>query len=142
MKSFVRVILSMLPGLLGMVLLLPSAPAVAQSASLGRVFYSPQQRQDMDRRRASNVASVAVTPDDIVTVNGRVARSSGKNTTWINGIAQDDAHPGPDAGRVMLRQSEEGPLLPLKTGETLDRVKMETRSNIGDGKITVRRSAR
>jgi hypothetical protein len=111
-------------------------PASAQE--LGRLFFTPQQRQDMDRRRSSNAQSVVVTPEDLVTVNGRVSRSSGKTTTWINGSPQEDAHRGPDASRVTIRQGEEAPTS-LKVGETLDRVKGETRDGLDGGRLSVRR---
>jgi len=116
--------------------------APAQTPELGRLFFSPQQRQELDRRRAANIqAAVAVTSEDLVTINGRVSRSSGKTTTWINGIPQDDMHRGPDASRITLPQGEDAPPVSLSVGETLDRIKTETRSGLGDGSISVKRNA-
>ena len=116
--------------------------ALAQEQELGRLFYTPQQRQDLDRRRASNVqAAAAVTTEDLVTVNGQVSRSSGKTTTWINGIPQEDAHHGPDPSRVTIKQDEDASVS-LKVGETLDRVKSETRDRLEGGSVSVRQPAR
>lgn len=115
----------------------------AQGQELGRLFFTPQQRQDLDRRRAANVqAAIAVTSEDLVTINGRVSRSSGKTTTWINGMPMDDAHRGPDATRVTLPQGEDAPPVSLRVGETLDRIKGETRNGLDGGSISVKRDAK
>lgn len=117
--------------------------AFAQDHELGRLFFTPQQRQDLDRRRASNAqAAAAVTIEDLVTINGRVSRSSGKTTTWINGVPQEDTHRGPDASRVTIRAGESGPSTSLKVGETLDRVKSETRSGLDGGSISIKRDSK
>jgi len=123
--------------LLGCVL---AMPAPARSAELGRLFFSPQQRQDLDRRRATNAQAAVVTADDLVTVNGHVSRSTGgKTTTWINGIPQDDLHRANPAGRVTIKQGDESPTITLKVGETMDRIKGETRDRLDGGAVTVTR---
>ena len=115
----------------------------AQTEGLERLFFTPQQRQDMDRRRATNAqAAVAITTEDLVTINGRVARSSGKTTTWINGSPQDDTHGGSDATKVAVPQGEDAPSVSLKVGETLDRIKGETRNGLGEGSISVKRGSK
>ena len=124
-----------------------ATPAGAQQPELGRLFFTPQQRQDLDRRRATNAQVVAaaaatVTTEDLVTINGQVSRSSGKTTTWINGVPQDDSHRDPDPARVTIRQAEDAPSVSLKVGETLDRVKGETRDQLGDGSISIKRPGR
>lgn len=139
--------LSKLPCLLGRFLVVPAVLAGictadrtwAQDGELGRLFFTLQQRQDLDRRRASNAqaAAVTATTEDLVTINGRVARSSGKTTTWINGIPQEDANHGPDASKVTIPPTEDSPSVSLRVGETLDRVKNETRNPLGGGLISV-----
>jgi hypothetical protein len=116
---------------------------LAQEQELGRLFFSPQQRQDLDRRRASNAqAATTVTTEDLVTINGKVSRSSGKTTTWINGVPQEDTHRGPEASRVTIQQTEDSPEVSLKVGETLDRVKNETRNGLNAGSISIKRDSK
>ena len=65
------------------------APALAQTqAPLGRLFFTPEKRQLLDRQRDLNVQAQQETPEDpTLTINGVVTRSSGKRTVWINGVA-------------------------------------------------------
>jgi len=61
----------------------------AAQENLGRLFFTEQQRQDLDRRRQANIQETAVVVESTVTVNGQVSRSSGRSTTWINGVPQE-----------------------------------------------------
>ncbi len=111
------------------------APPVA-SADLGRLFYSPQQRAELDRRRATNtVEAEQVVVESLVTVNGRVSRSSGKTTTWINGVPQYDTYAGRDAARVAI--DDNGRDTPVRVGDTLDRTRGEVRPTIEPGGIEI-----
>lgn len=112
--------------------------ALAQQTTLGPLFFTPQQRQELDRRRQTNAQAVSLTADDLVTINGRVSRSSGKTTTWINGVAHEDTYRDRDPVRVTVPKGEDGEVS-LKVGETLDRIKGETRSAVENGAISVRR---
>ncbi len=116
------------------------APArlYAQQQQLGRLFFTPQQREEMDRRRASNAPAASVTAVDLVTINGQVSRSSGKSTTWINGTPQDDIHAGGDTSRITIQGTGDAPSASMKVGETLDRLKGEKRDALEGGKIVVR----
>lgn len=109
--------------------LAPAHPAAADE--LGRLFFTPQQRQELDRRRASNIQEKEVVIESTVTVNGHVVRSSGKTTTWVNGVAQDDTYSGRDPARVHL---EDGT---LKIGQTLDRTRGEVKDNLQGGTVRV-----
>jgi len=113
-------------------------PAVADE--LGRLFFTPQERRELDRRRASNVAErEAPTVESLVTVNGQVTRSSGKTTTWINGVAHDDTYRGRDPARVAVERG--GTRVPVKVGETLDRSRGTVTDALGGGEIRMRGSA-
>jgi hypothetical protein len=125
--------------------MLAMSPGVTQAEELGRLFFTPQQRQDLDRRRATNAVAAAVTAVDQVTINGQVSRSGGKSTTWINGAPQDDirsAKDHRDPTRVTVKQGEDSPEASLRVGETLDRVRGETRDGLDGGKILVKPSRR
>lgn len=126
-------------GTAGLLAALALSPAIAQqpaarSASaqdngeLGRLFFTPQQRQDLDRRRQLNIQEVAVTNVDLVTVNGQIARSSGKSTTWINGVAQDDTLLGRDPASVTLGENTDSTIT-IRVGQTIDK----TRGAVTDG---------
>jgi hypothetical protein len=108
----------------------------ATAQDLGRIFFTPQQRQDLDRRRNLNVtAPDEVVVESLVTVNGRVTRSSGKTTTWINGVPQYDTYRGRTPDRVGVESSDA--LVGVKVGETLDRSKGEVRDALPAGGIKV-----
>ncbi len=67
-------------------LLLILIPA-AEAADFGRLFFTPEQRREMDYDLARNVNS-----DDesgVLMVNGIVQRRGGKRVVWINGTPQE-----------------------------------------------------
>jgi hypothetical protein len=58
----------------------------AHAEELGRLFFSPAQRAQMDYNYAQNVR-----PDgnvNALTLNGIVQMQGGKRTAWINGVPQ------------------------------------------------------
>lgn len=116
----------------------PSPAAAAES--LGRLFFTPQQRQELDRRRQANIVETAVTQESLITVNGRVSRASGKSTTWINGVPQEDSRSTQDPARVTIGGGEGEPQAQLKVGQTLDRNQGQIKSELEGGKIVVPRS--
>jgi len=111
----------------------------ACAQDLGRIFFTPQQRQDLDRRRDLNVTESEVVVESLVTVNGNVVRSSGKTTTWINGVPQYDTYRGRTPDRVGVASSDSA--VGVKVGETLDRNKGEIRDTLQGGGIKVNRPA-
>jgi hypothetical protein len=115
-------------------------PRPALADELGRLFFTPQERQELDRRRASNVADTeAPVVESLVTVNGQVTRSSGKTTTWINGVAHDDTYRGSDPALVPVQRG--GAPIPVKVGQTLDRSRGAVKDELGGGEIRIHRSA-
>ena len=76
--------------LLPLLLMLLPLASQAQQEGLGRLFLTPEQRQSLDRQRLINPGGFE-SPDEAgagLTLNGEVRRSSGRNTRWINGIAE------------------------------------------------------
>jgi len=110
---------------LAVALLLAIATGPAAAQALGRLFFTEQQRQDLDRRRQANIQEATTVVDSLVTVNGQVSRSSGKSTTWINGVPQANARKPADPARVTLPSAEGEPSISLKIGQTLDKVRGE-----------------
>lgn len=120
------------------VTLLAFAPAPAAAYdNLGRLFFTPQQRQDLDRRRQANAQESAVTAESQITVNGRVSRSSGRTTTWINGVPQDDTQKSRDPAQVTLPGGDGEPSVKLRVGQTLDKIRGEVKDPIEGGQIVV-----
>jgi hypothetical protein len=70
-----------------------------------------------------------------VTVNGHVTRSSGKTTTWINGVPQYDTYQGRDADRVAVEAS--GSAVRIKVGQTLERSRGAVTDSLQGGEIRV-----
>lgn len=63
----------------------------ASHAELGRLFYTPQQRQGLENARAQNrsvTGSTEVITTQPLTYDGIVLRSDGRSTRWINGRPQ------------------------------------------------------
>lgn len=61
-------------------------PAAANAEELGRLFYTPEERAQMDY----NYAREARTDDNVraIELNGIVQMHGGKRTAWINGVSQ------------------------------------------------------
>lgn len=111
----------------------------AEAQQLGRLFLTPQEREALDRKRAANTAEETVPKEPSVTVNGVVRRSSGKTTTWINGVPHDDAHRPSPSGRVAVESGTA--TVGVKVGQTLDRSSGAVTDPLGAGEIRVRPGA-
>jgi hypothetical protein len=128
--------------LLGSLACLSSGGALAQE--LGRLFFTPEQRQALDARRKARIpdkpAAAAASPT--LRLDGYVKRANGRSTVWVNGESTDDTAriPASTDGRLPVHVSETGARVGLKPGETLDRGNNEVRDVIGDGEIRVRRN--
>ena len=129
---------------LALMLLNLAAPARAAADELGRLFFTPEQRQDLDRRRASNRAEEEAPQikEGPLSLDGHVQRSSGRTATWINGAPlYDENHAGRDPAQVTVMPNPGEPGISLKVGQTYDRASGEVRGILNGGEITVRESA-
>ena len=124
-------------------LLCLAAPAAAAAEELGRLFFTPQQRQDLDRRRATNRAEEEAPQikEGPLTLEGHVQRSSGKTATWINGVPQYDSHASRDPARITVIPNEGESGVSLKIGQIYERTSGEVRDNLQGGEIRVGKSA-
>ena len=125
-----------------LVLLCLVAPVAAPAEELGRLFFTPQQRQDLDRRRATNRTEEEAPQikEGPLTLDGQVQRSSGRTTTWINGVPQYDSHASRDPARVTVVPNEGEPGVSLKVGQIYERTGGAVRDSLNGGEITVRKS--
>ena len=128
---------------LGLALGLP-AGATPGSAELGRLFFTPQQRQNLERRRMSNHAEKKPPPvrTGSISVEGKVERSSGRNAAWINDTLRYGGDTGPDAEHVTVVPYAGAPEVSLKIGQTYERASGKVRDVLEGGKISIRRPAR
>ncbi len=63
--------------------------APLHAESLGRLFFTPEQRAMLDlARRTQATGAQTDAPTDGVTLSGIVTRSDGRQTVWINGRLQ------------------------------------------------------
>ncbi|MCX7891180.1 MAG: hypothetical protein N2544_02265 [Burkholderiales bacterium] len=113
-------------------------PRAVVAAELGRLFLTPQQRVELDKRRAANAAEAETVVESTVTVNGVVIREGGKSTAWVNGVPQH----GPDAGSVTRPGAYRDPETnaAVRAGQTLDRTRGELRDVVEPGAIRVKRA--
>lgn len=135
-----RIRRALVPSLLAFGLVGTALAGTAAAQELGRLFFTPQQRQELDRRREANIQeSATTTVDSAMTINGHVARSSGKTTTWINGVPQYDSVRTRDPAKITVGGSEGDPPVELRIGQTLDKTRGEVKDELGGGRIVIRR---
>ncbi|MBK7357419.1 hypothetical protein [Propionivibrio sp.] len=131
-----------------LIALCPTVGAADNSEPLGRLFFTPERRQMLDRLRQLNIQEKQEIPEDTsLTINGVVTRSSGRRTVWINGVSQNENDPPgslsvtpnrKDPGQVIL-QSSEAPAANARVGDTVNRNTGEASDLLGDGRIGVHR---
>lgn len=129
--------LTVIPAILALSLLLPAKMAISEE--LGRLFFSPAQRQELERRRTLNIQASVVTREDLVNATGVVTRSSGKSTIWLNGRPQDDVRKNQDASRITVELGDGQPPVSLKVGETLEMGKGQSKDGLNGGSVSVNR---
>lgn len=130
-----------------LVLLLSAHQATAQE--LGRLFFTPEQREALDARRRARLPD---RPNTVVTspttrIDGYVKRSEGKSTVWVDGEALPDGtqpeglrlRRGDDPSRVTVILGEDGRRIDLRVGQTVDRASGAVKDVIGDGEVRLGR---
>ena len=76
-------------------ILLLAMSTAAQAGSLGRLFFTPEQRAQLEYKRTHSEAAASTEEDDdiptssVLMVNGIVQKHGGARTVWINGRAQN-----------------------------------------------------
>jgi len=128
----------------------PTRPLQAQE--MGRLFFTPQQREAFDARRKARVPdrpAEALVESPTARLDGRVERSGGRSTVWVNGTAVPEGTET-NGVRVVPRKNSPGTAsiaigedqrkVDLKVGETVDRGTGEVKSDLGPGKMQIERS--
>jgi hypothetical protein len=136
--------------LVALALMLAAATAGAQE--LGRLFFTPEQRQALDARRKARVpdkpAVAPVLASPTTRVDGFVRRSGGPSTVWVNGESlpesTDAEGPRIERGRstdsrVSIGVGNGNARARLKPGQVIDRGTGEVRDVLGSsGEIRVK----
>ncbi len=138
-------------GLLAMLCVLGAlaslCPPAQADEELGRLFFTPERRQILDRQRQLNIQEKQEIPEDpTLTINGVVTRSGGKRTVWINGVAQNDNEKPSgvavtpnrrEPGKVVVQPGDSAPAS-AKVGDTVNRNTGEAADLLGGGKISIK----
>jgi hypothetical protein len=125
------------------------APRAVLAQELGRLFFTPEQREALDARRRARLPDkpAALAPSPTTRVDGSVRRSLGKSTVWVDGSAVPEGtqpeglriRRGGDPSRVSVIVGEDGRRVEMRVGQTLDRSSGKVTDVIGDGKVRVER---
>lgn len=142
---FLRVVLA---SLLVLGYLLPYAihaePSAGRPAEpfTGRLFFSPQQRAELDRRRLTNsgLEDSKNEASGSVSLNGLVRPSNSRMTTWVNGIPR----PGESAATtydgsadsVTIYQSEREGEIRLRVGQSVNLTTGERIDGLKGGRVS------
>lgn len=129
-----------------LLVLVPGAASGADDA-LGRLFFTPERRQQLDRQREMNILDKQqIQADPTLTIDGVVARSSGKRTTWVNGSPQNEDETANglivtprrgEPGKVLV-ESSDSPQARARVGETVNRNTGEASDLLNGGRISAR----
>jgi hypothetical protein len=124
-----------------LLLCLAFCPALA-AQEMGRLFFTPEQREALDARRRARVpdkpAAAPLVASPTTRLDGYVTRSDGKHTVWVNGDTADDSAPQAD-GRVPVPAGDSRARVRLKPGQVLDRGTGAVTDVLGErGEVRVR----
>lgn len=122
-----------------------------QAQEMGRLFFTPQQREALDARRKARIPdrpTEKLVESPTARLDGRVERSGGRSTVWVNGTPVPEGAET-EGVRVLPRKNSpatasiaigEERAVELRVGETVDRGTGEVKSDLGSGKMQIERS--
>jgi hypothetical protein len=70
----------------GLCVLAATVPALASAEKFGRLFFTPEQREQLDYNYAQGAPSENY--NNALMLNGIVQKHGGKRTVWVNGVQQ------------------------------------------------------
>lgn len=126
--------------LLIVAVLMGGMPAARAADAIGRLFFTPEQRAQLDLVRSQKIVASQVKDEPIpefVTYNGIVRRSDGKATVWVNNKSMTDSElrtAQPLTGRV----DRSGQILlqaPLESGAGAIRLKVGQSAELLSGRV-------
>lgn len=128
---------------LALLLFVCTTPYPTTAEELGRLFFTPERRQQLDHQRQFNIEEHSEAADaPTLTINGVVTRSSGKRTVWVNGIPQEDSGvvvspKRSNPGKVIV-DTNDVPATQVSVGNTVNRDTGETADLLRGGQILVK----
>lgn len=126
---------------------LVSAPVNAQE--LGRLFFSPEQRNALDARRKARIPDrpvEAIVEAPVTRIDGIVSRRAGQTTVWVNGapVAEGNQPEGMriqtranDSSRVRMEQLGSESHVDLKIGQSFDSATGEVKDVMRGGEVKI-----
>lgn len=129
-------------------------PPLSEAASpapdeppLGRLFFTPDERQRLERQRAAPTRERESLPaGPLLRIQGIVSRGGGRSTLFIDDAMQDEEEPihgiavAPDRhapGRLSIRV-ESSPTIQARVGDSVDRSNGEATPLLGAASIVQR----
>ncbi len=92
---------------------------VAQADELGRLFFSQDERRQLDQHHALGAPGKdGESAQPFIVVNGVIQRSNGSRTAWINGRAQRNS-PGKNPNTVTVTIPGKSESIEVKVGQRL-----------------------
>jgi len=119
---------------------LATLPSASWGEPIGRLFFTPDERSNLDRARltggiAERQESALARQPESLTLNGLVKRSSGKTTVWINKLAQNETDLPPSSKNHASKSLQADFPVPVqKTGKTVT-LKVGQTLNVDSGEI-------
>lgn len=120
------------------ILLLPLSALAAEP--LGRLFFTPEQRAQLDSLRTKKVVAAQVKDEpapEFVSYNGLIRRGDGKTTVWVNNKPLSETEIR-DAGSLVGRVERDGRIA-VQTGPATStqslRLKVGQRAELGTGRV-------
>lgn len=118
--------------LLLVVVLMGLLPAARAADAIGRIFFTPAQRAQLDLARSQKIVATQTKDEPIpefVTYNGIVRRTDGKATVWVNNKAMSGAELNAAqplagridrSGRILLQAPQGAGSLQLQVGQSAE----------------------
>jgi hypothetical protein len=120
--------------------LLAATPGASPAQELGRLFFTPQERQALDAQRKAHAAdkrASANTEARSARLDGYVLRSGAESTVWVNGEASTSGarivRDAEGIGRVAVPAPPNG----LRVGERYDAASGAVSDLLGGGELRV-----
>ena len=121
-----------------LILLLPLTARAAEP--LGRLFFTPEQRAQLDTLRTKKVVAAQVKDEpapEFVTYSGIITRGDGKTTVWVNNKALSEVDMR-DTASLVGRVERDGRIL-VQSGQAANapslRLKVGQRAELGTGRV-------
>ena len=130
-----------------LLLVVLAAPVSAGSETLGRLFFTAEERAALERERQLDGRRGPGEKATGFGLNGILRPSTGKPTVWINGVARHGSGDPrvelapQDPSRATLHTGD-GPPLVLRVGQSADHAMREVKDVLDGGSISVHRKMR